>query len=68
MGKSLAFGSIEILNASPKGAPGSGKGTHTGPILRARGITNSPMTISSILAKEKDRELIDKGQMISNTS
>ncbi|KAI9323637.1 hypothetical protein BX666DRAFT_90401 [Dichotomocladium elegans] len=31
------------------GAPGSGKGTHTPSILRARGITNPPISVSQLL-------------------
>ncbi|KAI7900501.1 uncharacterized protein BX663DRAFT_158731 [Cokeromyces recurvatus] len=48
------------------GAPGSGKGTHTNSILRARGITNSPITVSQLLQTPECKELINQGQMISD--
>src|SRR5690349_11389716 len=43
------------------GAPGSGKGTHTPAILRARGITNPSISMSSLLATPECKELINKG-------
>ncbi|KAF9980200.1 hypothetical protein BGZ65_005414 [Modicella reniformis] len=48
------------------GAPGSGKGTHTPAILRARGITNPPISMSSLLSTPECKELINKGLMISD--
>ncbi|KAL0087810.1 hypothetical protein J3Q64DRAFT_1676449 [Phycomyces blakesleeanus] len=48
------------------GAPGSGKGTHTPSLLRARGITNSPISISQLLQTPECKELINQGQMISD--
>ncbi|CAM0137228.1 hypothetical protein VKS41_008808 [Umbelopsis sp. WA50703] len=48
------------------GAPGSGKGTHTPSILRARGITNPPISISNLLDTPECKELINRGQMISD--
>ncbi|KAI9487294.1 MAG: hypothetical protein EXX96DRAFT_552569 [Benjaminiella poitrasii] len=48
------------------GAPGSGKGTHTHSILRARGITNSPISVSQLLQTPECKELINQGQMISD--
>ncbi|OZJ04957.1 hypothetical protein BZG36_01734 [Bifiguratus adelaidae] len=48
------------------GAPGSGKGTHTPSILRSRGITNPPIHMSELLTTPECKELINKGQMISD--
>ncbi|KAI8989997.1 hypothetical protein BDB01DRAFT_848101 [Pilobolus umbonatus] len=48
------------------GAPGSGKGTHTPSILRARGITNPPVSVSQLLQTPECKELINQGQMISD--
>ncbi|KAF9350009.1 hypothetical protein BGX26_011752 [Mortierella sp. AD094] len=48
------------------GAPGSGKGTHTPAILRSRGITNPPISMSSLLASPECQEQINKGLMISD--
>ncbi|KAF9116810.1 hypothetical protein BGX27_010427 [Mortierella sp. AM989] len=48
------------------GAPGSGKGTHTPAILRSRGITNPPISMSSLLATPECKDLINKGLMISD--
>ncbi|KAG0163681.1 hypothetical protein DFQ28_004596 [Apophysomyces sp. BC1034] len=48
------------------GAPGSGKGTHTSSILRARGITNPPISVSQLLQTPECKELINQGQMISD--
>ncbi|KAH8549381.1 hypothetical protein BGW37DRAFT_522514 [Umbelopsis sp. PMI_123] len=48
------------------GAPGSGKGTHTPSILRARGITNPPISVSNLLDTPECKELINRGQMISD--
>lgn len=48
------------------GAPGSGKGTHTPAILRARGITNPSISMSSLLATPECKELINKGMMVSD--
>ncbi|SAM05053.1 hypothetical protein [Absidia glauca] len=48
------------------GAPGSGKGTHTPSILRARGITNPPISVSQLLLTPECKELINQGQMISD--
>ncbi|KAG0348214.1 hypothetical protein BG004_005691 [Podila humilis] len=48
------------------GAPGSGKGTHTPAILRARGITNPPISMSSLLSTPECQDLINKGLMISD--
>jgi adenylate kinase len=44
----------------------SGKGTHTPSILRARGITNPPISISNLLDTPECKELINRGQMISD--
>lgn len=48
------------------GAPGSGKGTHTPAILRARGITNPSISMSSLLSTPECKDLINKGLMISD--
>lgn len=48
------------------GAPGSGKGTHTPSILRSRGITNPPIAMSTLLATPECKDLINKGQMVSD--
>ncbi|KAI7865839.1 hypothetical protein BDF14DRAFT_1820146 [Spinellus fusiger] len=48
------------------GAPGSGKGTHTPSILKARGITNPPISVSQLLQSPECKELINQGQMISD--
>jgi len=47
------------------GAPGSGKGTNTPFIQRARGITSPPIIMSSLLQNPEMRALIDAGVMIS---
>lgn len=44
----------------------SGKGTHTPSILRARGITNPPISVSQLLQAPECKELINRGQMISD--
>ncbi|RCH97881.1 hypothetical protein CU097_013847 [Rhizopus azygosporus] len=43
-----------------------GKGTHTPSILRARGITNPPISVSQLLQTPECKELINQGQMISD--
>ncbi|CAG8762813.1 18513_t:CDS:2, partial [Acaulospora morrowiae] len=48
------------------GAPGSGKGTHTNSILKARGITNPAICMSALLSTPDCKDLINKGQMISD--
>ncbi|CAG8448966.1 23112_t:CDS:10 [Cetraspora pellucida] len=48
------------------GAPGSGKGTHTDLILKARGITNPAICMSALLTTPDCQELINKGKMISD--
>lgn len=48
------------------GAPGSGKGTHTPAILRARGITNPPISMSSLLSTPECKDQMNKGLMISD--
>ncbi|CAJ0633909.1 14095_t:CDS:2, partial [Entrophospora sp. SA101] len=48
------------------GAPGSGKGTHTNSILKARGITNPAVCMSELLRSPDCLDLINKGQMISD--
>ncbi|CAH1761324.1 834_t:CDS:10 [Entrophospora sp. SA101] len=46
------------------GPPGSGKGTHTNSILKARGITNPAVCMSELLRSPDCLDLINKGQMI----
>ncbi|KAI8063239.1 hypothetical protein BC940DRAFT_113628 [Gongronella butleri] len=48
------------------GAPGSGKGTHTPSILRARGITNPPISVSQLLQTPECKELINNGSLIGD--
>ncbi|KAG0231588.1 hypothetical protein BGW42_008739 [Actinomortierella wolfii] len=48
------------------GAPGSGKGTHTPAILKSRGITNPPISMSSLLSTPECKELINRGLMVSD--
>lgn len=42
----------------------SGKGTHTPSILRTRGITNPPISVSQLLEAPECKELMNRGQMI----
>lgn len=48
------------------GAPGSGKGTNTPAILKARGITNEPIVMSRLLQQPDTRKLIDRGEMVGD--
>lgn len=48
------------------GSPGSGKGTNTPAILRARGITNPPIVVGKLLMQSKVREILDRGEMVGD--
>ena len=48
------------------GAPGSGKGTHSDFIARARGLTCGPIVISSLLDSPAARRLKDAGNMVGD--
>ena len=48
------------------GAPGSGKGTNTAFILKARGLTCDPIVISSLLDSDEARSLKDAGHMVGD--
>lgn len=49
------------------GAPGSGKGTHTKFIMRARGLTCPPIVISQLLTTPEAQRIKDQGQMVGDT-
>ncbi len=49
------------------GAPGSGKGTHTKFIMRARGLTCPPIVISQLLTTPEAKRIKDQGQMVGDT-
>ncbi len=48
------------------GAPGSGKGTNTGFILKSRGLTCPPVVISSLLDSPEARRIKDAGRMVGD--
>jgi len=48
------------------GAPGSGKGTNTQFIAKARGLTCGPVIISALLDSPEARRLKDAGNMVGN--
>eukprot|EP01137_Pigoraptor_chileana_P009374 Opistho-2@57507 len=48
------------------GAPGSGKGTNTPFILKARGISAAPLVMSDLLKTPEFQTLIDRGEMIGD--
>lgn len=48
------------------GAPGSGKGTNTAFILKARGLTCEPIVVSSLLDSPEARRLKDAGHMVGD--
>ncbi len=48
------------------GAPGSGKGTNTSFILKARGLTCEPIVVSALLDSPEARSLKDAGQMVGD--
>lgn len=48
------------------GAPGSGKGTNTGFILKARGLTCPPIVISALLDTPEMKRLKDNGNMVGD--
>ena len=48
------------------GAPGAGKGTNTGFIMKARGLTCPPIVVSSLLSTPEMRALINEGRMVGD--
>src|SRR6266705_541618 len=48
------------------GAPGAGKGTNTAFITKPRGLTCSPIVISSLLKSPEARALKDAGNMVGD--
>jgi adenylate kinase len=48
------------------GAPGAGKGTHTRFIMRARGLTCSPIVVSSLLNSPEAQRIKDEGRMVGD--
>ncbi len=48
------------------GAPGSGKGTNTAFIMKARGFTCPPIIISSLLDSPEARALKDRGMLVGD--
>lgn len=48
------------------GAPGSGKGTHTGFIMKTRGLTCSPLVVSSLLSTPEAKKIKDAGGMVGD--
>ncbi len=48
------------------GAPGAGKGTNTGFILKARGLTCPPIVVSALLDTPEARRIKDAGMMVGD--
>ena len=48
------------------GAPGSGKGTNTDFILKARGLTCEPIVVSALLATPEAKKIKDAGGMVGD--
>ncbi len=48
------------------GAPGSGKGTQTGFIMRARGLTCPPIVVSQLLNSPEAQKIKDMGRMVGD--
>jgi adenylate kinase len=48
------------------GAPGAGKGTNTGFIMKARGFTCPPIVVSSLLTSPEAKSIIDRGMMVGD--
>lgn len=48
------------------GAPGSGKGTNTNFIMKARGFTCPPIVVSSLLDSPEARALKDQGKLVGD--
>ncbi len=48
------------------GAPGAGKGTNTGFILKARGLTCPPIVMSALLDSPEARRIKDSGGMVGD--
>lgn len=61
--ENLRFSKEIILLA---GAPGSGKGTNTGFIMKARGFTCPPIIVSSLLDSPEARALKDRGMLVGD--
>ncbi|MEM9643452.1 MAG: nucleoside monophosphate kinase [Planctomycetota bacterium] len=49
------------------GAPGSGKGTNTNFIAKARGLTCSPIVVSDLLDSPEAQRIKEKGGMVGDT-
>lgn len=49
------------------GAPGSGKGTHTRFIMKARGLTCPPIVISELLVTPEAQRIKDQGKLVGDT-
>lgn len=62
-GENLRFPKEIILLG---GAPGSGKGTNTGFIMKARGFTCPPIIVSSLLDSPEAKALKDSGQLVGD--
>jgi len=48
------------------GAPGAGKGTHTGTLLRHLGFSTEPVVTSDLLKSPQARALIDAGKLVGD--
>ena len=48
------------------GAPGAGKGTNTGFIMKARGFTCPPIVVSNLLDSPEAKRLKDSGRMVGD--
>ncbi len=48
------------------GAPGAGKGTNTGFIMRTRGLTAPPITVSDLLKSPAARKRMDAGLLVGD--
>lgn len=48
------------------GAPGAGKGTNTGFILKARGLTCEPIVVSALLDTPEAKRIKDAGHMVGD--
>jgi len=48
------------------GAPGAGKGTNTGFILKARGLTCEPIVVSALLDSPEAKQIKDAGHMVGD--
>lgn len=48
------------------GAPGAGKGTNTGFIIKARGLTCEPIVVSALLDSTEAKQIKDAGHMVGD--